>query len=54
MKPAYSPPAAPPSTGEVPGIVSKSEGARRFRYDSRFTAPIFITVILLEIGRAHV
>lgn len=50
MKPAYSPPAAQ-STGEPPAIasdsVSKSKAARRFRYDGRFTAPLFITVILL-------
>ncbi|HVF91009.1 MAG TPA: RnfABCDGE type electron transport complex subunit D [Blastocatellia bacterium] len=47
MNPAYSSPAST-STGQGPeGTVSGSAGGRRFRYDSRFTAPLFITLILL-------
>ncbi|HKG22223.1 MAG TPA: hypothetical protein VKC34_10010 [Blastocatellia bacterium] len=47
MNPAYSPPASP-STGEAPeSTVSGSARGRRFRYDSRLTAPLFITLILL-------
>ncbi|HKY06081.1 MAG TPA: hypothetical protein VJQ56_14395, partial [Blastocatellia bacterium] len=36
---------AAPSQSPPPGIEAKK--ARRFNYDSRFTAPLFITCILL-------
>ncbi len=55
MSQAYRPPVSP-SVGATPesDITARTEsnttargGSRRFSYDSRFTAPIFITLILL-------
>jgi enediyne biosynthesis protein E5 len=52
MSQAYSPPASPsagaPPESNVPETGRAENAASgRFRYDSRFTAPIFITLILL-------
>ena len=52
MSQAYGPPAspsaaAPPESNITASGGAESGGSRRFSYDSRFTAPIFITVILL-------
>ncbi|HYP25897.1 MAG TPA: hypothetical protein VE262_04185 [Blastocatellia bacterium] len=47
MSQAYRSPAPPPASAPPESKAPESSAGPRFRYDSRFTAPLFITLILL-------